>query len=66
MSNLKTTPRFFAESLGEIMLESKLMLQFGLLQCFGFKKRCSALFGITNDLLATFQENISLIYDSFK
>ena len=64
ISNWKTTPRFFAELFGKIMLESILMLQFGLIKCFGLKRRCSVLFGLTDNLLATIQENISLIHDS--
>ena len=40
------------------------MLQFGLLKCFGLKRRYSVLFGLTDNLLATIQENISLIHDS--
>ena len=46
------------------MLESILMLQFRLLKCFGLKRRYSVLFGLTDNLLATIQENISLIHDS--
>ena len=49
ISDWKTTPRFFAESFGEIMLELILMLQFGLLKCFGLKRRYSVLFGLTDN-----------------
>ena len=62
ISNWKTTPRFFAKSFGEIMLKSILMLQFGLLKCFGY----AVLFGLTDNLLTTIQENIFLIHDSIK
>ena len=64
MSDWKTTPRFFAELVGEIILESILMLQFGLLRFLGLTRRYSVLFGLTDNLLATIQENISLIHDS--
>ena len=64
ISDWKTTPRFFAELVGEIILESILMLQFGLLRFLGLKRRYSVLFGLTDNLLATIQENISLIHDS--
>ena len=37
-SDWKTTPRFFAELVGEIILESILMLQFGLLRFLGLKR----------------------------
>ena len=40
------------------------MLQFGLLRFLGLKRRYSVLFGLTDNLLATIQENISLIHDS--
>ena len=40
------------------------MLQFGLLKCFGLKMRYFVLFGLTDNLLATIQENIFLIRDS--
>ena len=63
-SDWKTTTRFFAVLVGEIILESILMLQFGLLKCFTSKRRYSVLFGLTDNLLATIRENISLIYDS--
>ena len=49
----KTTPRFFAELFSEIILESILMLQLGLLECFGLQRRYSVLFGLTDNLLAT-------------
>ena len=64
MLDWNTTPTFFAELFGEIMLESILMLQFGLMKCFRLKRRYSVLFGLTDNLLATIQENISLIYNS--
>ena len=60
----KTTPGFFAESFGEIMLESILMLQFGLLKCFGLKRTDSVLFGLTENFSTPIQKNISLINDS--
>ena len=40
------------------------MLQFGLLRFLGLKRRYSVLFRLTDNLLATIQENISLIHDS--
>ena len=40
------------------------MLQFGLLKCFGLKRRRSILFELTDTLLANIQENKSLIHDS--
>ena len=43
ISNWKTTPSFFVELFGVIILESILMLQFGLLKCFGLKRRYSVL-----------------------
>ena len=46
------------------MLESILMLQFGLMKCFGLKRRYPVLFGLIDNLLAIIQENISLIHDS--
>ena len=64
ISDWKTTPRFFAELFGEVILESILMQQFGLLKCFGLERRYSVLFGLTDYLLATIQENISLTHDS--
>ena len=45
------------------MLESILMLQFGLLKCFELKRKYSVLFGLTDNLLTTILENISLIHD---
>ena len=47
-----------------MMLKSILMLQFGLMKCFGLKRRYTVLFGLTDNFLATIQENISLINDS--
>ena len=64
ISDWKTTPRFFEKLFGEVILESKSMLQFGLLKCFGLKRRYSLLLGLTDNLLATIHENISLIHDS--
>ena len=66
ISAWKTTPKFFAELFGKIILESILMQQFGLLKCFGLKKRYSVLFRLTDNLLATIHENLSLIHDSIK
>ena len=53
ISDWKTTPRFFTELFGQIILESILMLQFGLLKCFGLKRRYFVLFGLTDNLFAT-------------
>ena len=64
ISDWQTTSRFFTDTFSEIMLESILMLQFGLLKCFGLKRRYSVLFGFTNNLFVTIQANISLIHDS--
>ena len=46
------------------MLESILILQFGLLKCSRLKRRYSILFGFINDLFETKQENVSLRYNS--
>ena len=46
------------------MFESMSMLPFGFLNFFGLKRRYSVLFGLTDNLLATIQENISFIHDS--
>ena len=46
------------------MLESILILQFGIITCLGLKRRYSVLFGLTDNLLETIQENISLMYNS--
>ena len=63
ISDWKITPRFFAKSFDEIMFKPILMLQFGLLECLGLKRRYYVLFGLTDNLFATIQENISLIQD---
>ena len=60
---LENNTNFFAESFSVIMLESILMLQFGLLKCFGLKKRYSILFRLIDNFFVTIQENIFLIRD---
>ena len=61
---LENNTKVFAESFGDIMVGPILMLQFGLLKCFGLKRRYSVLFGLKDNFLATIQENISLIHNS--
>ena len=56
ISDWKITPRYLAKSFSIIMLESILVLQYGILKCFGLKRRHSVLLILT--------QNISLMHNS--
>ena len=46
------------------MSESILISQFGIVTCFGLKRRYSVLFELTDNLLETIEKSISLMHDS--
>ena len=54
-SDWKIISRYLAESLRLIISESILILQFGILTCFGLKGRYFILFGLTDNWLETKQ-----------
>ena len=60
----KITPRFPALSLGEIVLEPRLIILKGRFTLFGLNRRYSVLFGLTDNLIDIIHENISPIQDS--
>ena len=60
----ETKQRFFAEYLGDIMFESRLMLITCGLIFLKLKKRYSVLLGLADNLLVTNQEKTSLMQDS--
>ena len=60
----KITPRFFAESQGDITLESRLIVFTGGFILLGLNSRHSVLLGLTDDLFDIIHENTSLIQDS--
>ena len=60
----KITPRFFAESLGEIILESRLIVFTGGFILLGLNNRYSVLLGLTDNSFDIIHENTSLIQDS--
>ena len=60
----KITPRFVAESLGEIILESRLILFTGGFILLGLNSKYSVLIGLTDNLFDFIHENTSLIQDS--
>ena len=64
ITDWKITPRFLIESCGVIILAFILILQFGLLKCFGLKTRYFILFGLTSNKLEAIQENTFLMHDS--
>ena len=55
---------FFAESLGEIILESRLIVYTGGFILLGLNSRYSVLLGLTDNLFNVIHENTSLIQDS--
>ena len=63
LSVWKITPRFFALSLGEIVLELIFIMLTGRFSLFGLNRRYSILFGLTNNLFDIINENTSLIQD---
>ena len=60
----KITTRFFALSLGEQVLEPKLIILTGRFTLFGLNSRYSVLFELTDILFDIIQENTSLIQNS--
>ena len=60
----KITSWFFALSLGEIVLEPRLIILTGRFTLFGLNKRYSELCGLTDNLFDVIHENTSLIQDS--
>ena len=60
------TPRFFAELLGEIILELRLIMFTGrlLLVLLGLNSRYSVLLGLIDNLFDVIHTNTSLIQDS--
>ena len=62
LSDCKITPKFWAESFGVIMLESILIIQFGIVTSFRLKRRYTILYGLTGNFLETIKENISLMH----
>ena len=60
----KITPRYFALSIREIVLEPRLILLTGRCTLFGLNRRYSVLFGLTDNLFDIILENTSLIQDS--
>ena len=62
--DISVTPRFFAESLGEIVLEPRLIILAGRFIFFGLNGRYLVLFGLTDNLFDVSHENTSLIQDS--
>ena len=55
---------FFVESLGEIILESRLTIFAGRFILHGLNIRYSVLLGLIDNLFDVIHENISLIQDS--
>ena len=64
ISDWKIILRFFVDLFCQLMLESILVLKFGLLKCFGLKRRYFVLFESTDNLFAIIPENTFLIHDS--
>ena len=62
--SLKNYTKVFAESLGEIILESKLIVFTGGFILLGLNSRYSVLLGLTDNLFDVIHENTSLIQDS--
>ena len=60
----KITPRFFAESLGEIILESRSIVFIWEFILLGLNSRYSVLLGSTVNLFDVIHENTSLIQNS--
>ena len=60
----KITPRFFAELLGEIIIESRLIIFTGGFLLLGLNSRYSVLLGLTDNLFDVIHENTCLIQDS--
>ena len=60
----KIKPRFFALSLGEIVLEPRLIILTGRFTLFELNRRYSVVFGLTDNLFDIIHENTSLIQDS--
>ena len=60
----KVIQRFFAESLGEIILESRLIVFIERFTLFGLNSRYSVLLGLTDNLFDVIHTNTSLTQDS--
>ena len=62
----KITPIFLALSLGEIVLEPRLIILTGrfIIGLLGWNRRYSVLFGLTDNFFDKIHENTSLIQDS--
>ena len=61
---LESNTKVFCSVIWQNNVRTNINAQFGLLKCFGLKRKYSVLFGLTDNLLATIHENISLICDS--
>ena len=61
LSVWKIGPRFFALSLGDIVLEPKLIILTGRFTLFGLNRRYSVLCGLTDNLFNVIHENTSQI-----
>ena len=62
--SLKDYTKFFALSLGEIVLEPRLVILTGRFTLFGLNRIYSVLFGLTDNLFDIIHENIFIIQDS--
>ena len=60
----KIIPRFFTESLGKIILESRLIVFTGGFTLFEWNSRYSVLLGLTDILFDVIHKNTSLIQES--